>query len=124
VPLVFVVFDVLGVEGRSVMGEPYSERRRILERFQLSGPRWQTADAFDDGAALWEAVCEHELEGVITKRRSSRYLPGERDWVKTKNGAYWRYQLERESAIRSRTRRPVWPARSRRAVLPQEKQKP
>jgi ATP-dependent DNA ligase len=34
---------------------------------------------------LWEAVCEQELEGVVAKRRSGRYVPGERGWIKTKN---------------------------------------
>lgn len=104
-PLVFVAFDVLSVDGRSVVGEPYSERRRILEEVGLDGPRWRTPEAFDDGAALWEAVCEHELEGVVAKRRAGRYLSGERGWTKVKNRAYWRWELERESAIRSRTRR-------------------
>jgi hypothetical protein len=28
-------------------------------------------------------------------RRSSRYVPGERGWIKTKNRAYWRYEMER-----------------------------
>jgi ATP-dependent DNA ligase len=44
-------------------------------------------------------VCAHELEGVVAKRRNSRYRPGERGWIKTKNREYWRYEIERESAI-------------------------
>jgi hypothetical protein len=55
-----------------------------------------------DGVALWHAVCEHELEGVVAKRRTGRYLPGRAGWVKVKNRDYWRYELEREGAIRSR----------------------
>jgi len=36
---------------------------------------------------------------LVAKRRESRYLPGERGWVKTKNReTWWRYELERESA--------------------------
>jgi bifunctional non-homologous end joining protein LigD len=76
IPLTFVAFAVLSVEGRAVTREPYSRRRRILEEMGLHGPRWRTPEAFDDGAALWAAVCVHELEGVIAKRRSGRYLPG------------------------------------------------
>jgi ATP-dependent DNA ligase len=49
---------------------------------------------------LWEAVCEHELEGVVAKRQSGRYLPGERAWIKTKNRDYWRYKMEREARSR------------------------
>jgi bifunctional non-homologous end joining protein LigD len=102
IPLTYIAFDVLSVDGRDVTREPYSERRRILEQMELDGPYWRTPEAFDDGAALWHAVCEHELEGVVVKRRSGRYLSGERGWVKVKNRAYWRYELEREGAFRSR----------------------
>jgi bifunctional non-homologous end joining protein LigD len=56
-PLTFVAFDVLRVDGRNVMGLPYRERREILEQFGLEGRSWKTPQAFDDGAALWEAVC-------------------------------------------------------------------
>jgi len=65
--------------------------RPILEQLRLAGPRWHTPELSDDGATLWNAVCEHELEGVVAKRRSGRYLPGERGWIKTKNRDYWRY---------------------------------
>jgi ATP-dependent DNA ligase len=54
---------------------------------------------FDDGHALFEAVCAHELEGVVAKRKSSRYRPSERGWIKIKNKDYWRYEMERESAM-------------------------
>jgi bifunctional non-homologous end joining protein LigD len=108
IALTFMVFDVLSVERRSVMSLAYSERRRILEEMNLDGAHWRTPMTFDDGAALWEAVCEHELEGVVAKRRSSRYLPGERGWIKTKNRDYWRYELEREGALRSGRERRVF----------------
>jgi bifunctional non-homologous end joining protein LigD len=75
-PLTFMAFDVLSVDGRTVTGLMYSKRRAILEDLNLNGRFWRTPEAFDDGAALWEAVCEHELEGVVAKRRSGRYVPG------------------------------------------------
>jgi bifunctional non-homologous end joining protein LigD len=105
IPLTFVAFDLLSLDGRELMHEPYRERRRILEGLGLEGPRWRVPEAFDDGPALWEAVWEHGLEGVVAKRLHERYLPGERAWVKVKNRAYWRYELEREGAIRSHQRR-------------------
>lgn len=77
-PLAFIVFDALSVDGRDVMMLPYIERRSVLEDLNLNGRFWRTPESFDDGAALWEAVCEHELEGVVAKRRSGRYLPGDR----------------------------------------------
>ena len=104
-PLTFIIFDVLSVEGRNVMDVPYAKRRGILEQLGLNAGQWRTPEAFDDGHALWEAVCEHELEGVVAKRRSGRYVPGDRGWIKTKNRAYWRYEMEREGAFKSRRQR-------------------
>jgi bifunctional non-homologous end joining protein LigD len=104
-PLTFVAFDVLSVEGESVTTLPYSHRRALLKELRVDGPQWRTPEAFDDGAALWEAVCEHELEGVVAKRRSGRHLPGDRGRVKTKNRDYWRYELEREGAFKTRRER-------------------
>jgi bifunctional non-homologous end joining protein LigD len=100
IPLTYMVFDVLSVEGESVTSLPYSHRRALLEDLGLDARGWRTPQTFEDGEALWEAVCVHELEGVVAKPRRSRYLPGERDWVKTKNRAYWRYEMEREGALR------------------------
>jgi bifunctional non-homologous end joining protein LigD len=51
----------------------------------VNGPHWQTPETFDDGHALFDAVCEEGLEGIVAKRRSSAYRPGERRWVKIKN---------------------------------------
>jgi ATP-dependent DNA ligase len=69
------------------------------------GRYWHTPETFDDGAALFEGVCERELEGVVAKRRSGRYRPGERGWIKIKNRDYWRYELEREPASKARRQR-------------------
>jgi bifunctional non-homologous end joining protein LigD len=99
-----MAFDVLSVEGRPVRSLPYIERRRILDEMKLDAAQWRAPEAFEDGAALWEAVCEHELEGVVAKRRTGCYSPGERAWIKMKNRDYWRYEFEREGAIRSRSR--------------------
>jgi bifunctional non-homologous end joining protein LigD len=105
IPLALMIFDVLSIDGESVIGEPYSERRGILEDLRFDGAHWRTPETFDDGAALWEAVCEHELEGVVAKKRTGRYQPGERGWIKTKNRDYWRYELEREGAFKGRRER-------------------
>jgi bifunctional non-homologous end joining protein LigD len=101
VRLKFIAFDVLRLEGRDQTAQPYSERRRLLEAMRLDDARWSAPESFDDSEALWEAVCVHELEGVVAKRRSGRYRSGERAWIKTKNRDYWRYELEREGALRA-----------------------
>jgi bifunctional non-homologous end joining protein LigD len=101
VPLTYVIFDLLELDGESVVERPYRERRAILDELDLGAGSWFVADTFDDGEALFAAVCEQGLEGVVAKRRSERYRPGERRWVKTKNKAYWRYGEELESLPRS-----------------------
>src|ERR671936_411737 len=68
IAVVYVLFDVLSLDGRSLMSEPYRERRRQLEALDLNGVYWRTPEAFDDGPALLEAVRERELEGVVAKR--------------------------------------------------------
>jgi bifunctional non-homologous end joining protein LigD len=105
VPLKFIAFDVLSVDGRNVTRLAYSKRRAILEDLSLNSRHWRTPESFDDSASVWEAVCEHELEGVVAKRRSGRYVSGERAWIKTKNRAYWRYEMEREGAFKIRRER-------------------
>jgi len=99
ISVVYIVFDVLSLEGISLMRAPYSERRAQLEALKLNGPYWRTPEAFEDGEALFEAVCERELEDIVAKRVDGVYRPGEHGWIKIKNRNYWRYELERESAI-------------------------
>jgi bifunctional non-homologous end joining protein LigD len=99
IQVTYMIFDVLSIEGEDLTRAPYSERRAQLEALNLNGVHWQTPETFDDGHALFDAVCAHELEGVVAKRRGGRYLPGERGWVKTKNRSYWRWEMERESAL-------------------------
>ena len=83
-PVTFVVFDLLRLAGRDVLDLSYDERRRLLLDAVPDDPRIVVADAFDDGAALLASTEAQQLEGVIAKRRASRYQPGVRspDWVK------------------------------------------
>lgn len=92
-PATFVVFDVLRVLGVDLTARPWADRRAALERLDLESPTlevpadriaWQVPGVFDDGAALLAATREHGLEGVVSKRRSSRYAAGQRspDWLK------------------------------------------
>jgi bifunctional non-homologous end joining protein LigD len=98
IPLALMVFDVLALRGRDLRSEPYRKRREILEGIDFGGMA-HVPDAFTDGHALFDAVCEWEMEGVVAKRLHEPYRPGERAWVKTKNREYWRYEMERESAL-------------------------
>jgi bifunctional non-homologous end joining protein LigD len=87
-PVTFLAFDVLHLDGRSLLDEPYAERRRLLESLALSGPSWQTPPFFvGGGAAVLAASQEQGLEGVVAKRLDSRYYPDKRSdcWLKLKN---------------------------------------
>ena len=86
VPVSYAVFDLLEVDGTSLLERPYSERRALLETVVHDGPGWFVPAAHDDGAALLAAVDAQGLEGVVAKRRDSRYEPGRRSpaWVKVK----------------------------------------
>jgi len=87
-PVAYVIFDVLWLDGHSLMELPYERRREELAALELSGPNWQTpAHRVGDGAALLAATRAQGLEGVIAKRLDCPYVPGRRSqgWVKVKN---------------------------------------
>jgi bifunctional non-homologous end joining protein LigD len=87
-PVHYIAFDVLYLDGRSLIDLPYVERRASLAGLELAGPTWQApAHHVGDGEALLELTRAQQLEGVIAKRLDSAYLPGRRSsaWVKVKN---------------------------------------
>jgi len=86
VPVSYVVFDLLEVDGHPLLDQPLAERRALLEQTVEPGPGWFVAAAHDDGPALLAAVDAQGLEGVVAKRLDSRYEPGRRSpaWVKVK----------------------------------------
>jgi bifunctional non-homologous end joining protein LigD len=105
IPITFVAFDVLRIDGKNMMDASFEERRAALVRLPLRPPTAVVAETFTDGAPLFDAVCRLGLEGVVAKRLLSRYRPNQRGWIKTKNANYWRRDAEREAMQRSRERR-------------------
>jgi bifunctional non-homologous end joining protein LigD len=86
-PIVYAVFDVLEVDGVPVLDEPLVERRARLEALLDTRQKTvQVSGFFDDGDGLYAAAVERRLEGVMAKRRQSRYAEGKRtrDWLKIK----------------------------------------
>jgi bifunctional non-homologous end joining protein LigD len=87
-PVVYAVFDLLYLDGRSIMGLPYSERRQALESLGLEGPAWRVPAAHPGaGTRLLQATDQQGLEGIVAKLLSSRYEPGRRGgaWLKIKH---------------------------------------
>jgi bifunctional non-homologous end joining protein LigD len=87
-PATFLAFDILYVDGTSVVDQPYEQRREALEALELAGPSWQTTPMFvGGGEAVLAASKQQGLEGIVAKRLDSRYHPGKRSdcWLKLKN---------------------------------------
>jgi bifunctional non-homologous end joining protein LigD len=75
-------FDLLFLDGNDVRALPLVERRAMLKRL-VSGSKIRMSEGFDDGERLFKRACEMGLEGVVSKRRNSRYRSGRTmDWIK------------------------------------------
>lgn len=84
VPVTFVAFDVLQLDGRPILTLPYASRRSLLEDLSLLSPPYFPGL---DLEAVREASVAQGLEGVVAKRLDSVYEPGIRaaSWLKIKN---------------------------------------
>ncbi|HYJ07644.1 MAG TPA: non-homologous end-joining DNA ligase, partial [Polyangiaceae bacterium] len=88
VPVVYLVFDLLGLAGRDLTELPLLERKRILNQLVRGRGLVRVLDHIEgDGSALYELCRRERLEGVVAKRMQSAYRAGPRrsaDWVKVK----------------------------------------
>ncbi|MFL5648806.1 MAG: non-homologous end-joining DNA ligase [Chloroflexota bacterium] len=86
-PFVYEVFDLLHLDGRSLIDEPLETRRRRLADVLRADPRVRLSEHIEaDGTAFFEAARTRGLEGIMAKDRRSPYLPGKRSdrWQKIK----------------------------------------
>lgn len=78
-PLTYLVFDLLYLDGRPLLGQPLERRRGALRRIVRPGPGIVTVPAIPgEGRALHDAVTAQGLAGILARQRSSPYLPGVR----------------------------------------------
>jgi bifunctional non-homologous end joining protein LigD len=87
--LVYYAFDVLFRDGYDLRGVPLEHRKALLNSslFPIPGDRVRIVEAFPEhGTTLYEAVKANGMEGVVAKRRDSRYDAGKRTdaWLKIK----------------------------------------
>src|SRR3954469_12205217 len=69
VPIVYVAFDLLWLDGENLMPLPYVDRRARLQDLNLDGPNWRVPGySVADGAALLAASARQGLEGIVCKR--------------------------------------------------------
>jgi bifunctional non-homologous end joining protein LigD len=85
-PVVFYCFDLLHFAGVNLRDARYVDRRRYLAQCLLPSPLVQLVHAQEDGEALHQAAMASGFEGVIGKRKDSKYQPGKRtsSWLKIK----------------------------------------
>lgn len=85
--LAFFAFDLLHLDGEDLRQAPLEERRAKLRWLLRGAPgRLHLSDEFNgDGAAFFKLVDKMGLEGIVSKKKGSRYVSGEsRDWHKIK----------------------------------------
>jgi len=88
-------FDLLELDGRDLRDEPWHVRRTALSQLiRESAPGVRLCEHIEDidGAVVFRQACVMGLEGIVAKRRDSRYRSGRcRDWIKVKNPAHPRH---------------------------------
>jgi bifunctional non-homologous end joining protein LigD len=87
VNIVYFVFDLLELDGESLMALPLEQRKQRLA--QLLGDKQGVVRYSDHvighGGRFFELACKRGLEGIVSKRRDRPYAPGRgASWVKTK----------------------------------------
>lgn len=89
-PACYVVFDILKYRGRSLLQTELLERKRILKEAvgMLLGQNKSIflSEVYEDGSKLYELMKQKDMEGIVSKKVNSIYLPGKKheEWFKTK----------------------------------------
>lgn len=87
-PVSFVAFDILYFNGKELMDLPLMERKALLQKTVTESPRMALSRILEaNGNALFALAGQEGLEGIVAKRRDSKYYTGKRtkDWYKAKN---------------------------------------
>jgi bifunctional non-homologous end joining protein LigD len=78
IPVTFEIYDLLFLDGHSLLEVPWHERRALLDALALDGDNWRVSAHHEgDGAALFEAARSNGLKGIVAKPLGSPYEPGQ-----------------------------------------------
>jgi bifunctional non-homologous end joining protein LigD len=84
-PVAFLAFDLLHLDGTSLLGQPLTRRRESLRRILRPGDEVVAVPAIaTEGRALFDAIVAQGLAGMMARQRQGPYLPGVRSRL-------WRY---------------------------------
>lgn len=85
-PVYCYIFDLLYLDGRSVVNEPLIRRREWLKDAVKKDSSYRLSEIVADGEALFDAAGKLGLEGIMAKEKNSKYIPGKRSdsWYKIK----------------------------------------
>ena len=91
-PVAFLAFDLLHLDGRSLLSQPLVRRREALRRVLRPGDEVVAVPAIaTEGVALFEAAVAQGIAGILARQRASPYLPGVRSRL-------WRFVAARPGA--------------------------
>jgi bifunctional non-homologous end joining protein LigD len=86
-PALFMAFDLLYLDGRSLIDLPLEDRKEKLAALVVPNDAVQVSPFVpEEGTALYDAACQQKLEGIIAKKLGCPYRPGRRvrEWIKVK----------------------------------------
>ena len=84
-PAAFLAFDLLHIDGRSLLSQPLIRRREALRKVLRPGDEVVAVPAIaTEGRALYDAAVAQGIAGILARQRMSPYLPGIRSRL-------WRY---------------------------------
>jgi bifunctional non-homologous end joining protein LigD len=87
IPVSFVAYDLLYLDGRSLLKAPLEERKELLDALVVVSDNVQVSPYVPgEGTTLYEAASAQSLEGIVAKKLGSSYRPGKRgkEWLKVK----------------------------------------
>lgn len=89
IPATYVVFDLLYLNGISLMNKPLIERRDFLKGLFPFSDNVILSEYYSRGKRLFKMALKNGFEGIMAKEKMSPYLPGERSgyWLKIKKSS-------------------------------------
>jgi bifunctional non-homologous end joining protein LigD len=84
----YIIFDILYLDGKELLGENLLRRKEILQKVLNKYPALTYSDHIEgNGIEFFKHAVKNNLEGIMAKRKSSKYIPGHRSdsWLKIKH---------------------------------------